>query len=412
MSGMGSSSDTDNLRDEHLPTGLPLADIRINTPVSIVVPTFREAENIPHLIDRIKRLRDIYDFDCELIFVDDDSRDGSVEIVERAALPWVRILVRTENRGLSQAVIEGFHQARYPVIVCMDCDLSHPPERIPQMILALASGQQLVLGSRYVAGGSTDDDWGLLRWLNSRIATLLASPLTRARDPMSGFFAMRREQFDDAEDLNPIGYKIALELIVKCGIENVGEIPIHFTDRVRGQSKLTLKEQLRYIQHVRRLYLHKFSNAMHLAQFLVVGFSGAIVNLALVSILNAFGLPESLCLAGGIAVSLVSNFLLNRRFTFSYARDDNLLTQFMGFLAASSIGLAVNYGVALSLSLRMSDDLTFGLQLAALAGIAAGFPNRPNKGAASSLRSTSAPGSSNLRKLNFASNRMISSVVR
>jgi dolichol-phosphate mannosyltransferase len=104
----------------------------------------------------------------------------------------------------------------------------------------------MVIGSRYVPGGSTSDDWGIFRWLNSRVATLLARPLTNVKDPMSGFFALRKSDFEQARDLNPVGYKykIALVLIVKCGFENVGEIPIGFIDRVYGESKLTLKEQL------------------------------------------------------------------------------------------------------------------------------------------------------------------------
>ncbi|MEM6855801.1 MAG: polyprenol monophosphomannose synthase, partial [Planctomycetota bacterium] len=265
--------------ERHEPAPHELASIRLHTPVSIVVPTFREAENIPRLIDRVAALAEATDIELELLFADDNSRDGSFEAVEACGYPWVKMLVRTEDPGLSQSVIDGMRAAQHPAIVCMDCDLSHPPERIPQLILALESGQQFVVGSRYVPGGSTDDDWGLFRWLNSRIATWLARPLTDIKDPMSGFFAMRKSDFDAAEDLNPVGYKIALELIVKCRLENVGEVPIHFTDRELGESKLSLRQQLLYLQHLRRLYMYKFSTAMELLQFLVVGSSGMVVNL-------------------------------------------------------------------------------------------------------------------------------------
>ncbi|MEL7462416.1 MAG: glycosyltransferase, partial [Pseudomonadota bacterium] len=157
--------------------------------MSIVVPTFRERENIPHLIERVRRLRETEKMEIELLFMDDDSKDGSVEAVAASGAEWAQIVERDSERGLSPAVIDGFKLARHPVIVCMDCDLSHPPEAIPQMIFALAGGQRFVIGSRYVKGGSTDDDWGFFRWLNSIIATLLARPLTSAKDPMSGFFA-------------------------------------------------------------------------------------------------------------------------------------------------------------------------------------------------------------------------------
>jgi len=350
-----------------------LAHIVINTNASIIVPTYKEVQNIPFMIDRIQRLRETLKVDLELIFMDDDSRDGSVEAVARAGFDWVRIIVRTENRGLSAAVIDGFRAARHPILICMDCDLSHPPEKIPQMILALGSGQQFVIGSRYVPGGSTDDDWGLFRWLNSAVATLLARPLTSARDPMSGFFALRKADFDRAQDLNPVGYKIALELIVKCGFENVGEVPIHFANRAHGESKLTLREQLKYIQHLRRLYIHQFGNAMHFLQFMVVGASGVVVNLGVLTILLWLGLPETVSLAGGILVSLVSNFLLNRRFTFSYARENAILPQFLGFLGASAVGMAVNYAVALTLRTQVLVDVPYGIYIAALTGIVCGM---------------------------------------
>jgi len=188
----------------------PLAEIHINVHLSIIVPTYKEVMNIPHLLGRIDKLRRIHRLNCEVLFMDDDSADGSVEAVENSGYDFARIIVRKQNRGLSPAVIDGLRLARKDVLVCMDCDLSHPAEKIPAMILALASGQQMVLGSRYVPGGSTSDDWGIFRWLNSRVATLLARPLTNVKDPMSGFFAIRKSDFEQARDLNPVGYKIAL----------------------------------------------------------------------------------------------------------------------------------------------------------------------------------------------------------
>ncbi|WP_108395442.1 glycosyltransferase [Devosia submarina] len=366
--------------DLELPLGIAveaptseLARIEVHVPLSIIVPTYRECENIPFVIERVARLRAREKIDVELIFMDDQSRDGSIEAVEACGYSWVRLVERSGKRGLSPAVIEGFAQARNPVLICMDCDLSHPPEVIPQMILALSSGQQFVLGSRYVPGGSTDDDWGFFRWLNSRVATLLARPLTKVADPMSGFFCMRRADFDKAENLNAIGYKIALELIVKCGFENVGEVPIQFKDRVYGESKLTLKEQLRYIKHLRRLYLHKFANAMYLMQFLTVGASGVLINLSVLTLLLASGFNEQVAIAGGIAVSVVTNFLLNRRFTFSYARHGNAFKQFIGYLTASAIGVTVNYTVSLAMLHAPLPETAQSIYVASLSGVAAGM---------------------------------------
>jgi len=159
--------------------------------------------------------------------------------------------------------------------------------------------------------------------MNSRVATLLARPFTAARDPMSGFFALRRDTYQRAaERLNPIGYKIGLELIVKGGCHEIAEVPIHFDNRHFGESKLTLREQLRYLQHLRRLAIYKYGDWSHLAQFLFVGGVGAVVNLGVLTLLLFASFGVNAALAAAIAVSMVSNFALNRRFTFSYARHD------------------------------------------------------------------------------------------
>jgi dolichol-phosphate mannosyltransferase len=351
-----------------------LAEIRVNVPLSIIVPTYKEVLNIPHLLERIDKLRRTKGIECEVLFMDDDSADGSIEAVEKSGYGFARIVVRKQNRGLSPAVIDGMRLATNPVLVCMDCDLSHPVEKIPSMVLALASGQQMVLGSRYVPGASTSDDWGIFRWLNSRVATLLASPLTHVNDPMSGFFVLRKSDFNAAHDLNPVGYKIALELIVKCGMKNVGEIPINFVNRVHGESKLTLVEQLKFIKHLRRLYLHQFGEAMHFAQFLVVGLSGVFVNLFVLTLWQHFGAPAAAAIAAGIVVSVISNFLLNRRFSFSYARDRNWRSQLTGFVIASAIGAGVNFSVALYIQSRvLGPNVAHSLQWAALVGVGAGM---------------------------------------
>ena len=165
-----------------------IAKVHILTPISVVVPTYQELENLSHLVERLDQLRAEHDLTIELLFMDDQSGDGSKEWVDQCGHGWVRLIERKGPRGLSPAVLDGIELAQYPVIVVMDADLSHPPEKIPDMLLALQAGQQLVIGSRYVTGGSTDDDWGFFRWFNSFVATLLAKPLTRVSDPMAGHF--------------------------------------------------------------------------------------------------------------------------------------------------------------------------------------------------------------------------------
>ena len=181
---------------------------------------------------------------------------------------------------------------------------------------------------------------------------------------MSGFFALRRATFAAGRDFSPIGYKILLELIIKCRCERVVEVPIHFDDRRYGQSKLTIKEQLRYIQHLRRLYVYKYGTWSHLAQFLVVGASGLLVNLLVLTGMLQLGFAQRPAIATAIGVSMLWNFALNRRFSFSYAREGSIARQFIGFVAACSVGAAVNYVTTIALW-----DTFQYKQLAAVGGV-------------------------------------------
>lgn len=231
--------------------------------VSIVVPTYREVESLPELLERVGRLRAEALPGLELIIVDDDSRDGTEELIATRDLDWVTLIVRKTDRGLSQAVLAGLAAARGETLVVMDADSSHPPEVIPDMLAAIIAGADFVLGSRYIAGGTTADDWGFFRFINSQVATLLARPLTRVSDPMSGFFALPRAVYARADRPNPLGYKIGLELLVRCDCKDVREIPIHFASRAHGQSKLTLRQQLLYVRHVARLYRYRLEKSLH-----------------------------------------------------------------------------------------------------------------------------------------------------
>jgi len=336
--------------------------------VTVVVPTYKEAENLPHLIGRLAKVREEYGVDLDVLIMDDDSRDGSAELVAARPEKWVQIVVRTADRGLSPSVLDGMKRAEGEVLVCMDADLSHPPEAIPQMLHKLADGADFVIGSRYVKGGSTSDDWGFLRWINSRVATLLARPLTSARDPMAGFFAFRRSTFEAGRAFNPVGYKIGLELIVKCGCERVVEVPIHFEDRRLGKSKLTMRQQLLYVKHLRRLYTFKFGAWSQFVQFLTVGGLGTAVNLALLTAILRLGVSAKPAVATAIVLSMCFNFVLNRRFSFGESRKDSWIRQFIGFMTACSVGALINYAVTL---LFMGASFVLRPQLAALVGIAA-----------------------------------------
>ena len=231
--------------------------------ISIIVPTYKEAQNVDTLTRRIHKTMTEYNISYEIIFVDDDSKDDIEKIISNLSSEGlnVRLIQRKNERGLSSAVLRGFSEAEGGILVCMDADLSHPPETIHVMIDKIVKDNaEFVIGSRYVNGGSTDDKWTIYRRINSRIATLFAKPFTTAKDPMSGFFAIPDRVYKRGSSFNPIGYKIALELIVRCKCEKIVEVPIHFSDRKFGESKLTLKEQLNYLVHIKRLMGYKLKH--------------------------------------------------------------------------------------------------------------------------------------------------------
>jgi dolichol-phosphate mannosyltransferase len=229
-----------------------------------VVPTYREADNLPFVANAVDEALAGRGLDYELLFIDDDSQDGSEEICAKLSERFpARIVVRKGERGLATAVIHGISVSSGDIVVIMDADLSHPPSAIPAMVEQLQNGESdFVLGSRYVEGGLIHDDWSLFRTLNSIIPSLLARPLCPLNDPMSGFFAFRRADLPDMSRLSPIGYKIGLEMFVKGDFANPSEVPIHFADRKHGESKLSIKEQLNFLRHLGRLYAYKLRSVI------------------------------------------------------------------------------------------------------------------------------------------------------
>jgi dolichol-phosphate mannosyltransferase len=230
--------------------------------LSIIVPTYQEVSNLPLLVSDITSALAPVIPDWELMVIDDNSQDGSLEVCQqlRAEGVPITIVVRTHARGLSSAVVEGFAYAQSPVLLVMDADLSHPAAAIPRLYQAVVEGAEFAIGSRYVLGGGTDDQWSTYRWLNSKVAALLAKPLVSLSDPTAGFFAFPRSLLSRCEQLNPVGYKIALEILVKSRATRIQEIPIHFRSRQFGKSKLKLKQQLLYLCHLYSLYKFQLSH--------------------------------------------------------------------------------------------------------------------------------------------------------
>jgi dolichol-phosphate mannosyltransferase len=224
--------------------------------ISIIVPTLREAPNIATLADRVFDALAANGLTGELIIVDDDSRDGTEEIVaDLSRRHAIRLVTRHGKRGLSAAVLDGFQAATHDLLVVMDADLQHPPEAIPRLVRLVDAGDcDMAFGSRFVTGGSVHEQWSFARRAVSRVAMWLTRPLLPIKDPASGFFALRRETWDRATDVRPIGFKIGLELAIKSGSRRYAEIPIAFSTRSAGDSKLTLTEEIRFLRHLLHLY--------------------------------------------------------------------------------------------------------------------------------------------------------------
>jgi len=229
--------------------------------VSIIIPTLRERASLERLLPRLFAVLQAANLAAEVVIVDDDSRDDTDSLCrELAKHHALRLVTRTEERGLATAVLRGLSEAAGEICIVMDADSSHPPEAVPALVEAARSPFcDVAIGSRYTRGGSADENWGWFRRLNSSFATLLARGLTRAADPLAGFFAIRRVTFDRAAPtLRPLGYKILLELIVRCDCRRVVEIPIRFQDRTIGKSKLSIAQQWLYLRHLARLYAARY----------------------------------------------------------------------------------------------------------------------------------------------------------
>jgi dolichol-phosphate mannosyltransferase len=309
----------------------------VNPTVSIIIPTLNEAQNLPELFRRTAAALGEAGIDCELIVVDDGSTDGTPSAARELAGQYpIRVVERGRGAegGLSGAVLAGFAEARGDVLAVMDADLQHPPEMVPKLVKALERGQEspsdraredddappapgplpaeMVVGSRYVPGGSVAEKWGGFRKINSLIATWLARPFAGGvSDPMSGFFALPRAVFERGRHLSPLGYKILLELMCKCRPRPVAEVPIHFAERHAGQSKLTVKEQFRYLEHLSRLYDYTFPRASPITKFaIVVALAWLFGGATYAALLPIFTSPAAVAVGYAVAIGVAAVFHL------------------------------------------------------------------------------------------------------
>ncbi len=244
---------------------LPLTESEMRTPekLALTIPTLREAQNLPGLLSHIRAILNPLGIPYEILVVDDDSRDGTEEIVSAIALedPRVRLLIRKGERGLSGAILYGWRHTDAAILGVMDADLQHPPELLPALVSAILAGNDVAIGSRYTSGGQLGK-WNPVRKLLSYAAIWATWPIQRpgirAHDPMTGFFFVRRECIDGIA-FQPSGFKLLLEILVRGRIRSVAEVPLAFGSRKQGKSKANFKVGWDYAKLLARLYAARFA---------------------------------------------------------------------------------------------------------------------------------------------------------
>jgi len=368
--------------------------------ISIVIPTYNEKDNINILLNRtIKSLDSInckddsgIDNICEyeILVIDDNSPDGTSEIVKKYKLKQyissersknklngnIKCIVRKNERGLASAVVEGFKNARGDIIIVMDADLQHPPEKIVSMIKELNNGNDIVVGSRYLEENGFNN-FNLFRKIVSKSANIpakiLFSELRNVKDIQSGFFAIRKEVIDGIK-LNPFGYKILLEILV-MGTGNynkVKEIPFEFNKREYGNTKLGSKVVLEYLYHLMSLYWKK-KNLNRFIKFCLVGTMGIFVNMIVLyiftDILKIFYLFSAIA---AYEFSIISNFIFNDMWTFKDriipGRSHSFLVRAIHFNWTRASGAILS----ISILYVLTEFLSMNYLLSNLIGIAVG----------------------------------------
>lgn len=325
--------------------------------LSIVIPTYNEAENIEQLILSLDALlRHECGGDFELIVVDDDSPDGTWQRARAlcSEVSALRVLRRTKERGLSTAVIRGWQMSRGDVLGVMDADFQHPPRVNLQLLGEMKKGAELAVASRNVPDGGVSA-WSLSRRVLSRGAQLigllcLPEVFGRLSDPMSGYFMVRRASIAGVP-LMPLGYKILVEVMTRGRVRWVAEVPYVFQERVVGGSKVTWRLSVEYLHHLARLRLFTLSRTPFF-RYSLVGFAGFCLEMGLLYLLS-----DSDSLGWGVARSKILsaqpvflwNFVLHEVWSFSRLNlpreSEQVLRRFLAYYAVATVGLFFALGI-------------------------------------------------------------------
>jgi dolichol-phosphate mannosyltransferase len=318
--------------------------------VSIIIPSLNERENIPIVVERLEAL--LTGRKWEAVFVDDDSRDGSLEVLMSLARtkPHVRFIRRIGRRGLSSACLEGMASSVADIFAVMDCDLQHDEAILSKMLAAFEEDPslELAVGTRYAGEGGGVGEWSKVRIFISRLATSLGSLArkTELSDPMSGFFAIRREVFEETvRQMTGKGFKILLDMVLSVGRPlKTQEFSYEFRTRQHGESKLDIVVGFEYLYLLADKIFGRFVPVSFVV-YVLAGLSGLFLHLAALGILFRYvGIAFVTAQLTATLVAMVSNFLVNNSVTFRQQRLKGamLLPGLLAYIAICGLGAIVN----------------------------------------------------------------------
>jgi dolichol-phosphate mannosyltransferase len=345
-----------------------------NPILSIIVPTYNERDNIAVFYKKLNQVLENLDISWEVLFVDDDSPDGTIGAIKQLISEGakVRYLHRIGRRGLSSACIEGIENSQSQLVAVMDADLQHDETLLPAMYKALANNVcDIVIGSRYLDTSSIANNWGFGRKLISKVAVFLSRLLcsTEISDPMSGFFMVKRDAYEKTIPyLSGKGFKILLDILSSSPTPlKVKELGFKFGIRSAGESKMSPLIAFEYIAMIIEKYFGLYIPVKFL-QFSFVGSIGAVVHLlSLGAAFRVFHITFIYAQTLAALVAMVSNFYLNDRLTFNYAKrsGSRFIFGLIKFLIICGLGASINVLIASHLF-----ELGFPWILSGIAGIA------------------------------------------
>jgi len=305
----------------------------MNIDISIIIPTLNEKENINELLKRIRE--SLNDIKYEIIFVDDGSKDGTIEEIEELKRKYknIKIIERRYRKGLSSAFIDGIKHSNGKYIVLMDADLQHPPELLRKMYEKALDGYDLVIASRYIKGGKIEN-WNIIREFISKtsifIAYIFLPEILKVKDPLSGYFLIKKDLLNNFKISDPFSYKVLLDILVKVNYNKLIEIPYTFKERKHGKSKLGKRIIFSYLKQVFLLF-----DIFQFIKFYLVGLSGIVINLLALYLL-IFYLPFYISSFLAILISIIWNFILNDLFVFKIKKR-KLLERFLLFFGGRGL---------------------------------------------------------------------------